>query len=210
MNKQRVQCISLVMALTLVLAACSASGVPSDETDVGVDRDTGDTTTQIDAPSNADDSSGEATDSPETEASESVGSFDRDSFVMCPVIEEYDVELASILGFDVAPEGSGQPFPSECFIRGANSSDLASVKLVGNFVPSIDFYVEGYEGVRLPAPELGDGAVFIGDGFQPRVVFPLGDLIIDVGANVEGDSLTQDVMIAYALRVKELLVEANG
>jgi len=209
MNKQRVQWISLVMVLALVLSACAGSSGTSDEIDAGANPNTVETTGQVDSPTTEDTSNSGSADAPETDASDSGGSSDGD-LVVCPVIVEHDVELGTILGFEVDPESSGAPTASECFIRGANIVDFAEVELVGSFMPSIEFQVEGYEGVALPAPELGDDAVFIDSDFQPRVVFLLGDRIIDVGAEVEGTTLSYDVMIAYALRVKELLVEANG
>lgn len=217
--------VGLVVVMLLIGSACGSSSEPSAD---GGDNTVGSVQDQEASPASGVSDAGSTEDAPEdssgaeatdtgsdSEALAEGDSFDRDSFVLCPVIEEHKDELAAIVGFEVDPERGVETFSRECNIRGSEPGDFARVQLVPNFTPSIAVHVEGYEGSPTAAPELGDEAVFVESGVQPHVVFLLGDLIIDVDAEVIDyetgmTAPSREVMTAYALRVRELLAAANA
>lgn len=183
----------LIVAMALVVAACSGNGDAADQ--VGSVADT--TAADVD---------------PTGTASAGGASLDRDSFVLCPAIEEHMDELAAIVGFEVDPEQLGvEAFFGECMINGVEGGDFARVQLARGPESTPAMYREKYEAPASSAPELGDEAVFIDDWNQPRVLFLLGGLIIDVDAALlyEGPP-SRDTMIAFAQRVAEILMEENS
>lgn len=219
------QYFGFVVVMLLVGSACAGSSDPATE---GGDDSGGSVQDQAVSPASGVSDSGPTQDAPEgssgadvtdtgsdSKASAEGGSFDRDSFVLCRVLEEHKDELAAIVGFEADPERGVETFSDECNIRGSEPGNFARVQLVPNFTPSILFHIEGYEGLKMPAPELGAEAVSIENDFQPDVVLLLGDFIIDVDAEVIDyeTGLTappSDAMIAYAARVRDLLTEANA
>ena len=145
----------------------------------------------------------------ENESSSPSGSdrYERASFVLCPALEAHRAELAAIVGFEERDparpiEGVGR----QCFIRGEYSH--VSIELAPAFYRSILMQGGGNDADTSPAPEFGDYAVFVDAISQPHVVFPLGDLFIDVGAEAS-EKPTRETMIELATRVRELLVAAN-
>lgn len=136
------------------------------------------------------------------------GEFDRASFVFCPALEDHREELASIIGFEQDAERPISAFSGECALYGDHGA-FVRVSRAPTVEPSIAFHVSGFEAEVSPAPELGPEAVFVDDGSQPRVVFSIGPLIIDVDAmNVETPS--RETMIQLASRVREIFIEANS
>jgi hypothetical protein len=192
---------ALILMFALVGAACT--GATDDQ--AGSVSDTVTSTTG--------DQAGSVSDTEVSDTAAAGGdSFDRDSFVLCPVIEEHKDELAAIVGFEVDPEQPGVAIGSfECYIDGVEGGDFARVQLGRGFESTPAMYSEGFEAPASPAPELGDEAVFIDDWNQPRVIFLLGGLIVDVDASlVYGGPPSRDTMIAFAQRVAELLMEENS
>ena len=145
----------------------------------------------------------------ESESSRASGSerYERASFVLCPALEAHRAELAAIVGFEERDparpiEGVGR----QCFIRGEYSH--VSIELAPAVYRSILMQGGAYDADTSPAPELGNHALFIDALRQPHVVFPLGDLFINVGAEAS-EKPTRETMIQLATRVRELLVAAN-
>lgn len=136
------------------------------------------------------------------------GEYTRDSFVLCDAIEPHREELASIVGFEPDPERALSVMSSECVVRGAGGS-FARVSLLPALVPSVALHVQSFDAEASAAPELGPDAMFVDDALQPHVAFAMGPLFIDVDAeHVETPS--RETMIALALRVREILTEANS
>lgn len=133
--------------------------------------------------------------------------FDRASFVLCPALEAHRAELAAMVGFDERdPARPIKGIGNECFIRGRYSH--VSVELAPAINSSVAMQVRGYDAETSVVPELGNDAMFVDARSQPHVVFSLGNLIVDVGA--EGtDKPTRETMTGLATRVRELLVAAN-
>ncbi|MEN8039938.1 MAG: hypothetical protein ABFR95_00360 [Actinomycetota bacterium] len=205
--------VVLALVGAMVVTACggvddSAADVDTgaqnnSETSVTTGSDTDDTDTTIDDAVASDD--GDVVS--ESTAGEA---FDWDSFVLCPVIEEHKGELAAILGFEIDPERAVETFTRECNIQALNGYDFARVELGFKAMPSVEFKARGYEDPASPEPALGNEAVYIDASDQPHLIFLVGGLIVDVGARVEEMASPRDTLIAYALRVRELLTEANG
>ena len=136
------------------------------------------------------------------------GEFTRESFVLCPALEDHRDELASIVGFEQDPDRDLSVLGSECSIHG-DFGAFARVSLAPAIQQSVAMHVRGFDAEAQPAPELGPDAVFVDVNLQPHVVFSMGPLIIDVDAsNVETPS--RETMIELALRVREILTEANS
>jgi hypothetical protein len=213
----RFKVVGAIATLALIAAACSGAD-GANEPQAAVNG-----STTVTAAPGADESSVATTaPSPNDTAAEpsATGPFDRASFVLCPALEDNYGELGLILGFETNLEESKE-VAGDCFLEGMDFSGFASIALAPAFVPSIEFQARGYEGEKTPAPELGDGAVYVEDlegSRQPHVVFSMGEAIVDVGAAFEVmtddgqivSKLNRDVMIEYALRVKELRTEANA
>jgi hypothetical protein len=145
----------------------------------------------------------------ESESSSPSGSdrYERASFVLCAALEAHRAELAAIVGFEERdPARPIQGVGRQCFIRGEYSH--VSIELAPAVYRSILMQGGGYDADTSPASELGDHAIFVDAQSQPHVVFPLGDLFIDVGAEAT-DKPTRETMIELAMRVRELLVAAN-
>lgn len=134
--------------------------------------------------------------------------YNRESFVLCPVIEEHKNELASIVGFTADSDRSVETFRFECNIHGESGS-LVKVQLAPAFTSSIAMHASGYEDPSSAAPELGNDALYVDAPMQPHVIFHMGDLIIDVGAEAL-DAPNRATMIELAERVRDLLTEANS
>jgi len=97
---------------------------------------------------------------------------------------------------------------SECIVHGKDFA-FARVTLLPAMVPSIAMHVESFDTEASPAPELGEDAMFVDGALQPHVVFSIGGLFLDVDAeNVETPS--RETMIELALRVRDILTEANS
>jgi len=135
--------------------------------------------------------------------------FDRQSFVLCEAFEPHREELASIVGFEQDADRSLSVLRSECVVRGEDGA-FARVSLLPAIVRSVAMQVGSYDGEATPAPELGDDAMFVeGTTGQPHVIFAMGPLFIDVDAeNIETPS--RETMIELAVRVREILTEANS
>lgn len=146
-----------------------------------------------------------ASEAPTTES----GGFTRDSFILCPALEDHQEELAGIVGFERDAERGLQVLGNECIVRGEDAG-FARVTLVPAFTRrSIQMYIGGFDAETSPAAELGPDALFVHSNLQPHVVFPMGELIIDVEAeNLEAPS--RETMIELARRVREILTEANS
>ncbi len=145
-------------------------------------------------------------------------SLDAGTFVLCPVITANADELAAIVGMTIDPErGTEETSSNECNIRGLEAS-FVRVQIGSSFDGTVEPYVESIDSDGLivsKAIEVSRDAVYATDGYQPHVVFSLGDrLVIDVNAEVEQPDLARDPgydpMIALATRVRELLIEANS
>jgi hypothetical protein len=135
------------------------------------------------------------------------GKYTRDSFVLCPALEDHREELASIVGFEQDPERGLSGPGSECIVHGEYS--FARVTLLPAFTRSIAMHAQGFDAEASAAPELGADALFIDGALQPHVVFSMGELFIDVDAeNIEKPS--RQTMIELATRVREILREANS
>ena len=202
-----------ILAAVLIVAACSDGASEDDAGSVAESLAIPVAETPDSPPSN-----GSAGASTVREPVEEV-SLDRDTFILCPVIADHAGELAAIVGLDMDPErGVEETSANECNIMGANPGDFARVERGSSFDGTVDGYVAGFQGdeiIKTRAMELGRTAVYVTDGYQPHVVFKLGErLIIDVTARVEKPDMTADpgyeAMIAFAGRVRELLVEANS
>jgi hypothetical protein len=134
--------------------------------------------------------------------------FTRQSFVLCPALEDHREELASIVGFEQDPERGLSVMSSECIVHGKDFA-FARVTLLPAMVPSIAMHVESFDTEASPAPELGEDAMFVDGALQPHVVFSIGGLFLDVDAeNVETPS--RETMIELALRIRDILTEANS
>lgn len=134
-------------------------------------------------------------------------SYQRASFVLCPALESHRAELASIVGFEHNPDRALRGIGAECIIRGRDFGWL-KISLPPAVIRSIPMYVRGYDTEVSPVPELGDGAAFVDASLQPHVVFQMGGLIIDVGAE-SVETPGRESMIELALRVREILRKAN-
>lgn len=143
---------------------------------------------------------------PETSSTAPAGPA-RDSFILCPALEQHRDELASIIGFEQDAERAIDGFGSECNIRGDHGAFIR-VALAPSYARSISMHVGGYDSEPSPAPELGHDAVFIANGIQPHVVFPMSSLIIDVDSE-SIQTPSRETMIELALRVREILTAAN-
>ncbi len=146
-----------------------------------------------------------AAESPRDDAA---GEYSRESFVLCEAIEEYREELADIIGIEPDLERRVQGIGSQCHVRGTDFGFI-SVEIAPAITPSIAAHAGGFDAETTPVPSLGDAAVFVDASFQPHVVFELGDLIIDVGAEA-AKMPGRDAMIDLATRVREILVAANS
>lgn len=176
----------IVLPIAVVLGSCGGG-------DAGADAGT-------DAPP-ASESEAPASETPS-------GDFDRESFVLCPALEPHREELASILGFEQDAERDLAGLGSECILRGTDHG-FVSVALPPAVIRSVSMHVDGFDAETSPAPELGPEAVFVDATLQPHVVFMLGPLIIDVGAESR-ETPSRETMIELATRVREILAEANS
>lgn len=150
---------------------------------------------------------GEAAQAPSSAAPSKPGGDERASFVLCDAFQPVHYEeFAAIVGFEV--DESGSLLRSECIVKGSRIA-FARVKLQPTLVQSAEaLATQSYDGEASPAPELGDGAWYVADGLQPHVIFPMGKMILDVDAENE-DTPSRETMIKLALRVREILQEAN-
>ncbi len=134
--------------------------------------------------------------------------YDRSTFILCDAIEPgHYRELADIVGFEA--DEWGAQFRTECIVKGARVA-FARVKLQPAMAPSAEAVAkQSYDGDATPAPELGDDAWFVDDGLQPHVIFAMGPLVLDVSAESE-QTPDRGTMIELALRIRDILREANG
>jgi len=144
----------------------------------------------------------------ETPRASDDGSYERTSFVLCPALEAHRAELATIVGFEQDADRGMAGLGAECFVRGRRGNYLR-VSLAPAMARSVSMAASSYEGEVTPVPALGNEARFVASGRQPHVLFPMGSLIVDITA--ENDATpTRETMVELALRVRELLVEANS
>lgn len=153
---------------------------------------------------------GTATSSPGTTAQQA-GQFDRKTFILCPALEDHRDELAGIVGFEQNPERSlaMSARSSKCAIRG-KGGDFLAVDMVPAMIKSIEQHAtQSFEGSASPVPELGDDAMYVQHTSQPRVIFRMDSILIDV--HVENYEKTPDrtTMVSLATRVKEILTNFN-
>lgn len=135
------------------------------------------------------------------------GEYSRESFVLCEAIEGHREELAGIVGFEPDLEREIQGVGAQCSVRGTDFG-FVSLEVPPAIMSSIAMYARGFDGETNPVPALGEDAVFVDAGLQPHIVFELGGLIIDVGAEA-GGTPSRETMIDLATRIRDLLVEAN-
>lgn len=135
------------------------------------------------------------------------GDFDRESFVLCPALEEHREELVSIVSFEQDAEWNIQRFGSECIVRGRDTG-FVRVAVAPAITGSVAMHVRAFDAETSPAPEVAPDAVFVDVSLQPHVVFSMGALIIDVDAEAI-EAPNRQTMIALATRVREILAEAN-
>ena len=134
--------------------------------------------------------------------------YDAAALVLCPALEPHGVDLAATAGFEATTEV--QAFVDGCSVEG-DAGAFVMVEMLPALESSIEAYAAGYEGMVTAALELGEDAVHVvGPAGEDHVVFELGGLYFVVGgATVEGPP-QRARMIELALRVRELLMEANA
>ena len=173
---------TLYFCLTALLAACGGGSgggdVPADETR-----------------------------SAATTSRDAADQYSRASFVLCEPIEEHRQELAGIVGIEPDLERAVQGSGARCVVHGTDRGFM-SIEIAPAVTPSIAVHAEGYEGTKTPVPSLGASAVFVDASLQPHVIFELGNLILDVGAE-SSEAPGRDAMVQLATRVRAILVAAN-
>ncbi|HKJ15818.1 MAG TPA: hypothetical protein VJ984_00530 [Xanthomonadales bacterium] len=132
----------------------------------------------------------------------------RQSIVLCEALKGHRQELASIVGFQAEMDRSIAGVGSECFVRG-KGGDFIRVAIPPAIVRSTSMYAEHFEGTSNPLPELGEEAYHLDDGSKPHVIFMIGEVIIDVEVDYI-ETPDQDAVVKLALRVRELLQDANS
>lgn len=136
---------------------------------------------------------------------------DRQSFVLCPALEDHRDELASIVGFEQNPERAlaMSARSKNCVIRGKDGGFIG-VEIPPAFVKSVELHAtESYDGTASQAPAVSDDAVFVETISQPHLIFSMGPILIDVNAEYYADKPDRDTMVELAMRVRDILLEAN-
>ena len=202
---------ALVVALALLAAACG-----SNSGEVAVDS----APTPTSAITTVADSAAPGSDPGDATASGTGPvSLDASSFELCPVIIDHGAELAAMIGLELDPErGVEETFASECNFIGAEPGDFARIEIGSSFDGTVDGYIQTIDSEDLiisKVVELSPEARYATDGFEPRVVFSLGDrLVISVSARVlrldQTTAVDYGTMVSFAARVRELLTEANS
>lgn len=97
----------------------------------------------------------------------------------------------------------------QCFIRG-NGRDFIGVEMPPAIINSVQRRAtESFDGTASPAPEVGDDAMYVEDISQPRVIFSMGSILIDVQAEYT-KTPDRNTMVTLASRVRDILAEANS
>ena len=127
--------------------------------------------------------------------------------MLCSAVEPHRAELASLAGFTQDPDRKIRGFGTSCAIRGT-SAEAIFIEVAPAFNRSIEMVADGYDGKKSPAEGLGPGAVFVDVPSQPRAVFAMGPLFLNIGVdNVRGTS--RDTTLEVAVRIREILGSAN-
>lgn len=141
----------------------------------------------------------------------SANSYDRKSFVLCPALESHRDELAAIVGFEQNSERALSMSASsrQCFVRGKDGGFIG-IEILPAIVSSIEAYAdESFDATATEAPEIGPDAMYVEHVSQPRMIFSMGSLLIDVYAEYYAKTPDRDTMVALAARVRDFLPDEN-